>query len=62
MDKCTVCVKKNEKFIGHLSLGKVIKFAKTVFYFFRADKYDHCEVVVKGKAVNLGDVELFECV
>ena len=55
-------MKKNEKFIGHLSLGKAIKFAKTVFYFFRADKYDHCEVVVKGKAVNLGDVELFECV
>lgn len=40
-----------------MQLGKAGKFAKTVFHFFRADDYGHCEVLVKGKAVNLGNDE-----
>ena len=33
VDKYAVCVKKNNKIVGHLQLGKDGKFAKTVFYF-----------------------------
>ena len=41
--------------MGHLQLGKDEKFAKTVFYFLRADEYGSCDVLIKGKSVNLGD-------
>ena len=33
------------------------RFAKTVFYFLRADAYSSYTVIIKGKAVNLGDGE-----
>ena len=46
---------KNHKIVGHLPLGRNGKFAKTVFYFLRADEYGLCSVLVKGKPVNLGD-------
>ena len=39
VDKYAVCVKKNNEIVGHLQLGKDGKFAKTVFYFLRADEY-----------------------
>ena len=55
VDKYAVCVKKNHKIVGHLPLGRNGKFAKTVFYFLRADEYGLCSVLVKGKPVNLGD-------
>ena len=54
-DKCTVCVKKNEWIVRHLLLDKTGNFAKTLFYFLRADKYSICEVEITGKPVNLGD-------
>ena len=41
-DKYTVCVKKNEWIVRHLLLGKTGNFAKTLFYFLRADKYSIC--------------------
>ena len=36
-------------------MGKDGKFAKTVFYFLRADEYGTCIVLIKVKLVNLGD-------
>ena len=38
-----------------LKLGDNGRFAKTIFYYMRADTRNSCSVVVKGKAVNLGD-------
>ena len=35
--------------------GKSGRFAKTIFYFLRADKKNDCTVVVTGKAINRGD-------
>ena len=56
-DKYAVCVKKNGCILGHLPLGKTSNFAKTIFYFLRADKCSICEVEITGKPVNLGDGE-----
>ena len=55
VDKYAVCVKKENETVGHLPLGKDGKFAKAVFYFLRADEYGSCNVLIKGKPVNLGD-------
>ena len=55
VDKYAVAVKKDEKVVGHLPLGENGKFAKTIFYFFRADPYEKCNISATGKAVNLGD-------
>ena len=55
VDKYAVCVKKNDEIVGHLQLGKDGKFAKNVVYFLRADEYGSCDLLIKGKPVNLGD-------
>ena len=55
--KYAVCVLLYDRVMGHLKLGKSERFAKTVFYFLRADALSSCIVVIKGKAVNLGDGE-----
>ena len=55
MDKYAVCVKKENKIVGHLPLGKSGKFVKTIFYFLRADEFSSCKIIVTGKPVNLGD-------
>ena len=47
--------KKGNEIVGHLPLGKDGKFAKVVFCFLRADEYGSCNVLIKGKPVNLGD-------
>ena len=57
VDKYGVCVKKENKIVGYLPLGKSGKLAKTIFYFLRADKLSSCKIVVTGKPVNLGDGE-----
>ena len=44
--------------VGHLPLVENGKFAKTIFYFLRADPYGKCNITVTGKAVNLGDGEV----
>ena len=54
-DKCAVCVKKENRIVGHLPLRKSGKFAKTIFYFLKADELSSCKIVVTGKPVNLGD-------
>ena len=53
VDKYAVTV--DEKVVGHLPLGENGKFAKTIFYFLRADPYGKCNITVTGKALNLGD-------
>ena len=53
--KCVVYVKKENEILGYLPLGKDGTFAKTVFYFLRTDDYGSCNVLIKGKPVNLGD-------
>ena len=56
VDKYAVAVKKDDgEIIGHLPLGKSGKFAKTVFYFLKADKSHGCTITVTGKAINAGD-------
>ena len=52
-----VCTLKVDEIVGHLKKGKTGRFAKTVFYFLRADKNNSCTAIVKGKPVNLGDGE-----
>ena len=37
-DKYAVCVRKGNRKVGHLPLGKCSKFAKTIFYFLKTDK------------------------
>ena len=55
VDKYAVAVKKDENVVGHLPLWKNGKFAKTIFYFLRGDPCGKCNIIVTGKAVNLGD-------
>ena len=55
VDKYAVAVKKGGIIVGHLPLGKNGKFAKTIFYFLRADKFGRCDISVTGSAVNLKD-------
>ena len=52
--KYVVAVKKNVV-VGHLPLGCSGKFAKTIFYFLRADEWSECTVIVTGRPVNRGD-------
>ena len=44
VDKYAVAVKKDEVVVGHLPLGGNGKFAKTIFYFLRADPYGKCNI------------------
>ena len=37
VDKYAVCTLKVDEVVGHLKKGKTCRFAKTVFYFLRAD-------------------------
>ena len=52
VDKYAVCVKKENEIVGHLPLGKDGKFAKTVFYFLRADEYGSCNVLINGNRLT----------
>ena len=53
MDKFTVCVKINEKIVGHLKKGTSGRLAKTIFYLLRSDAYSSAWVKVTGKRCNL---------
>ena len=57
MDKFALCVKINEKNVGHLKKGTSGRFAKTVIYFLRSDAYSSTWAKVTGKKCNLGDGE-----
>ena len=54
VDKYAVCGKKNNMIVENLPLGKNGRFAKTIFYFLRADIHAKCKVIITGKEVNLG--------
>ena len=54
-DKYAVCVKKENRIVEHLPLGNSGKFAKTIFYFLKADESGSCNIAVTGKPVNLGN-------
>ena len=47
--------RKKNVVVGHLRLECSGKFAKTVFYFLRADEWSECKVNVTGKPINCGD-------
>ena len=55
IDKFTVCVKINEKIVGHLKKGASGRFAKSIFYFLWSDAYSSAWAKVTGKRYNLGD-------
>ena len=55
MDKYAVCEKKDKKIVGHLRKGKSGRFAKTFFYFLKADPFSSCYAKIAGKRANLGD-------
>lgn len=57
IDKYAVAVTKDEKVIGHLKKGKTGRYAKTIFYFLRANPTNIANITVTGKRVNLGDRE-----
>ena len=57
MDKFAVCLKTNEKVVGHLKKGTSGRFAKTIFYFLRSDAHSSAWAKVTGKWSNLGDGE-----
>ena len=57
VDKYAVSVQRDDDVVGHLMKGKSGRFAKKIFYFLRADKKNHCTVVVTGKAINRGNGE-----
>ena len=52
-NKYAVHVKKEDKTVEHLLLGKSGKFAKTIIYFLRAEELSSCKVIITGKFVNL---------
>ena len=54
-DKYAVAVKKKNVVVGHLLLGRIGKFAKTIFSFFLEDEWSECEVIATGKPVNYRD-------
>ena len=53
MNKFAVCVKINEKIVGHLKKGTPGRFAKTILYFLRSDAYSSAWAKVTGKKCNL---------
>ena len=55
--KVPVCVKKDKVIVGHLPLGETGKSAKLIFYFFRADSYANCNIVIAEREVNIGNGE-----
>ena len=57
VDKYAVAVLKNKNIVGHLPIGKSGRFAKTIFYFLRADSLNIATVKVEGKRQNYGDGE-----
>ena len=53
MDKFAVCVKINEKIVGHLKKGTSGRFAKTIFYFLCSDAYSSAWAKIAGKRYEM---------
>ena len=54
-DEYAVCVLKSNAIVGHLKKGQSGRYAKTVFYFLRSDRYSSCTVKVRRRAIILGN-------
>ena len=50
--KYTVCVKKDEIIVEHFLFKETERFAKSIFYFLRADSYANCHVVITERKCN----------
>ena len=50
VDKYAVCVLYRNRVVGHLKRGRTGRFAKTIFYFLRADRHNSCKVTIEGKS------------
>ena len=55
IDKYVVAVTKDAQVTGHLKKGKTGRYAKTVFYFLRANPINTASITVTEKRVNFGD-------
>ena len=53
--KYAVAVTKDARVIGYLKKGKTGRYAKTVFYFLRANPMNTASITVTDKRVNFGD-------
>ena len=54
VDKYAVAVVKDTHVLCHLTKGKNGRFAKTIFYFLRANQLNIADVTVEGKRQNYG--------
>ena len=58
LQKNVYWVKENQiiqRINTHLHFGRSGKFAKTTFYFLRADELSSCKVITTGKPINSGE-------
>ena len=55
IDKYAVAITKDARVIGHLKKGKTGRYAKTVFYFLRANPMNTASITATGKRVDSGD-------
>ena len=53
IDKYAVAITKDTRVIGHLKKGKTGRYAKTVFYFLRANLMNTISITVTGKGLTL---------
>ena len=58
IDKYAVAVTKDARVIGHLRKRKSGWYAKTAFYFLRANLINTASVTVTGKRVNFADGQI----
>ena len=55
IDKYAMAVTTDARVIGHLKKGKTGRYAKTVFYFLRANPMNAARITDTGKTVNFGN-------
>ena len=55
IDKYAMAVTTDARVIGHLKKGKTGRYAKTVFYFPRANPMNAARITDTGKTVNFGN-------
>ena len=53
IDKYAVAITKDARVIGHLKKGKTGRYAKTVFYFLRANLMNTISITATGKGLML---------
>ncbi len=53
VDKYASCMKKIDTIVRHLPKGPNDRFAKTNFFFLRADEFSSCTVLIKRQPIKL---------